>query len=114
MQGLKFYEKATVTVFLNCLFLLSIYALRAPQERWPHSKYPERKKQIVVIITGEVNNQGRYHFDQGTTLKEALKSVSLKNEASVNHLNLDQILKPGQKIRIKKNLVKFKKISKRN
>lgn len=101
MLDLRLYEKATVLVFLACLFLLSLFSLKAPEERWPHEKHPERKKQVVVTITGEIENEGRYHFEQGTTLKSALESLSLKQEISINPLKLDQPLKAGQKIRIK-------------
>lgn len=98
---LKLYEKATVLTFLACLSLLCLYALKAPEERWPHDKHPERKRQIVVTITGEIENEGRYHFEQGTTLRDALQGLILKPEIQT-HLKLDLPLKAGQKIRIKK------------
>lgn len=107
-RDLSLYEKGTVYSFLACLFLLSLYSLKAPEERWPHTKHPERIKQVVVTITGEIENEGRYHFDEGTTLREALQGLNIRPE-NQRHLKLDQPLKPGQKIRIKKRKKEIKK-----
>lgn len=106
MLELKTYEKATVLMFLFPLLLLSLHTLNAPVERWPHEKYPERKKQIVVTITGEIEEEGRYHFQEGAKVADVLNEVALKPHANTQHLKLGQPLKPGQKIRIKKAIRK--------
>lgn len=102
----SFSVKEKVVVLLFSCFLLTLvkFAFRAPDERWPQGANKENFKnyQMIVWISGEVENEGRYHFNEGDTLKNALEVVSLKKEASLKGLDLNEKLKTGQRIKIKK------------
>jgi len=103
-SSFAFYEKGIVFLFISCLYMLACFSLLAPEERWPKKKVKRKfkKQQIVVHFTGEIEGEGRYHFLQGTTLREALLEVSLKPNTQIDKLDLDAPLKVGQRIRIKK------------
>lgn len=98
-------ERIVVLLFFSFLFVLAKFALRAPEERWPGNRTKENCKmcQIIVLIYGAVEDEGRYHFKDGDTLKVALEAVSLKQEADIRGIDLRQRLKPGQRIKIKKS-----------
>lgn len=98
------HEKIVVLLFLCFLFVLTKFAWRAPEERWPReiAKNNLINRQIIIWISGEVEDEGRYHFFEGDTLKVALEAVSLKKEASLKGLDFSKPLKTGQRIKIKK------------
>jgi hypothetical protein len=103
-SSLSTHEKMVVHIFCCFLFVLIKFAFRAPEERWPQNIVKENftKRQIVIWISGEIENEGKYHFNEGDTLKVALKAVSLKKEADLKGLDLSKPLKTGQRIKIKK------------
>lgn len=103
-SSLSTYEKMVVHIFCCFLFVLIKFAFRAPEERWPQNTVKENliKRQIVIWISGEIENEGKYHFNEGDTLKEVLRAVSLKKEADLKSLDFSKPLKTGQRIKIKK------------
>ena len=103
-SSFSFQERVVVLIFSSFLLVLLKFALRAPDERWPRSRNKENFKnhQIIIFMSGEIENEGRYHFNEGTTLRMALEVVSLKKDASLKGLDLGQKLKTGQRIKIKK------------
>lgn len=101
---LSIHEKITILLFACFLSVLIKFAFRAPEERWPQNKSMENpvNHQIVIWIYGELEAEGRYHFFDGTTLRDVLGAISLKKEADISGLNLSRPLKTGQRIKIKK------------
>lgn len=85
------------------LFLAKI-AWQAPESRWPQEKRLKdiQEQQIVVQFSGALNHEGRYHFFQGTTLGQALESLSLDSESDISKLDLNKVLKCGQHVKISK------------
>lgn len=103
-EPLKNHEKLTVLLFVAFLFTLFQYALKAPPERWPGAAAvgTSAKQQVVVELSGEGVQPGRYHFKKGMTLRQALHELALLEDLEVIRCHLDAPLKAGQKIRIKK------------
>lgn len=103
-SSLSTHEKLVVLIFCCFIFVLIKFAFRAPDERWPQNRVKENltERQIVIWIYGEIENEGKYHFHEGDTLKVALGAVSLKNEADLKGLDFSKPLKTGQRIKIKK------------
>lgn len=101
---LSLHEKMVVLLFSCFLFVLIKFAFRAPDERWPQGAVKENftKRQIVIWIYGEIENEGRYHFNEGDAFKVVLGAVSVKEGADLRGLDYDKPLKTGQRIKIKK------------
>lgn len=97
-------ERAVVALFVCFVVVLIKFALRAPEERWPRGGFmgTVADRQVIVLIYGEFEGEGRYHFNEGTSLKSALEVVFLINEVDVRGLDLGRPLKTGQRIKIKK------------
>ena len=103
-SGLKFQEQAAAALFLCIIFILILFALRVPEDRWPRAKLIKKTvpSQIVVWFSGAFEQEGRYHFPQGTTLREALRTLEIKDYSHIEESRLDRPLKTGQRIKIKK------------
>ena len=58
------------------------------------------KTDIEVFIEGFIEQPGKYVVKRGTTLKELLERAKLKPHADLRRLNLQRVLKKGQKIKV--------------
>lgn len=114
-EELRSYEWVVIVLILAVLLISTKIALNAPDQRWPTKEgnpVPAPQEQLVISITGAVLNEGRYHFEKGTTLRQALQQVKLTPDADISRLFLDKELKRGQKVRIpKKKITKARKTS---
>jgi hypothetical protein len=96
-------EWLAILTLLSFLLLLAKIAWQAPESRWPQNKglpFPPPEHQIVLHISGALEQEGRYHFDRGTTLGKALEALSLNSEADISNLDLNRVLKSGDHVRI--------------
>lgn len=99
-------EWLAVIFLLFFLLLLTKIAWQAPESRWPQNNgglpFPPPQEQIVLRISGALEQEGRYHFNRGTTLGKALESLSLNSDADISNLDLNKVLKSGEHIKINK------------
>jgi hypothetical protein len=104
-KELQPHEWMAVCGLLLFIAVLIKFAWNAPDSRWPQRagvKVSAPKEMVVVNIRGEVMQAGRYHYEAGTTLGEALKKVELKPDADVSKMALTKPLKRGQRINVPK------------
>jgi competence protein ComEA len=59
---------------------------------------PQGNREIVIFITGAVENPGLLHLPLDARLDDALKEAVLSNDADLEVLNPAQKLKDGQKV----------------
>lgn len=61
------------------------------------------KTKIVVTLSGEVKNPGRYEIEEGSSVLDAiLLAGGLKKSGTVEEIDIDAILQNGQRIHIPK------------
>lgn len=102
-EELRPHEWIALATFFLILALISKIAWNAPANRWPQKeRLPvlPPQEQIVITISGAVNQEGRYHFPKGTTIKEALEEVQIKPDADLSKLQFEKPLKTGQRLKI--------------
>lgn len=104
-KTLRLHEWALVLVALLVCLKLARIAWSAPETRWPKSerKLGNRPKKLLVVkIKGEVVEEGRYHFEEGTTIGKALDTIALTDAADVSKFDRDKPLKARQSITVRK------------
>lgn len=102
-MGLFQYEWIVVLSLISFMAILMKLGWNAPEDRWPEKEgvlVAKPVEFVVVCLEGAVEKAGRHHFPQGTTLRNALEKVVLLPEADLSKLDLDQVLKRRQKIKV--------------
>lgn len=95
-------EKSFLYLVVLFLAVLAKFAYNAPDHRWPAKDHQSAEPISLVVINfaGAIKNPGRYHFVEGTTLRDALQAISLDKNSDINSLNLDRKLRAGETIKI--------------
>ncbi len=96
-------EKKLRYVWWGILVILvgaAIWKLFLPHGTRAYIEKTSSTRQIVVYITGAVENKGLVSLPVDARLADALKEVKLLPEANIDNLNLAERLKDGQKINI--------------
>lgn len=102
---LRSREWIAVFILAGGFLFLSKNGLQAPQGRWPMAEGEAIEKPaalIVVSVKGAVTHPGLYHFKEGTKMSEVLEVVGVEEEADLSKLDLNQKVKKGQKLTIRK------------
>lgn len=114
MKTPKLKEREWIAVlFLMTAFVgLSLKALQTDFSRWPvlNSEPVEKPAVLVVIqVKGEVARPGRYHFREGTALKEVIAQASPLPQADLARLDLTKKVRKGMRVHVPKQKVAKRK-----
>ena len=99
------------------MIILPLYILDTKIENNDENIETESKtfsdSEIIVYVTGEVNNEGVYGLEPNSRISDAIqKAGGLKADADISEINLAYILEDGMKIKIpSKNETKQENVS---
>lgn len=106
---LRSREWIAVFILAGSFLFLSKNGLQAPQGRWPVVEGSPIEKPVALIVVnvkGAVTHPGLYHFKEGTKMSEVLEAAGIEEDADLSKLDLNQEVKKGQKLTIRKKKVR--------
>lgn len=112
-KTLRAREWFAVYFMLSLFMFLSLKALGGDYSRWPRlggQPVPRPKVLVVINVKGEVKNPGKYHFPEGTSIRDVIAEAEPTQNADLTKIDLTKLVKKGQSITIpKKKAAKGKK-----
>lgn len=87
------------------LLMLAVWKFVLPDKTSAYLQKTDTNREIVVYVTGAVEQSGLVHLAPDARLDDALRQVELSAEADVDSMNPAQKLKDGQKIEVPRKAV---------